>query len=119
MLHLGTMDFSELKDGPPAPNTLAGCIQWYISSKNLPEPIIPVNFPKKLQGAMGKFPHPNRLYASTDTFSNIFLEPKSESEKIEKLRLIFTELGAEREAHWQTLKYLFQHFLRYEKFLNQ
>lgn len=87
----GTMDFSELKDGPPAPNTLAGCIQWYISSKNLPEPIIPVNFPKKLQGAM---------------------EPKSESEKIEKLRLIFTELGAEREAHWQTLKYLFQHFLR-------
>ena len=42
----------------------------------------------------------------------IFLEPKSETEKIEKLRLIFTELGAEREAHWQTLKYLFQHFLR-------
>ena len=54
----GTMDFSELKDGPPAPNTLAGCIQWYISSKNLPEPIIPINFPKKLQGAMGKYyPH--------------------------------------------------------------
>ena len=51
---VGTMDFSELKDGPPAPNTLAGCIQWYISSKNLPEPIIPTNFPKKLQGAMGK-----------------------------------------------------------------
>ena len=43
----------------------------------------------------------------------IFLEPKSETEKIEKLRLIFTELGAEREAHWQTLKYLFQHFSRY------
>ena len=45
-------------------------------------------------------------------FQRKFLEPKSETEKIEKLRLIFTELGAEREAHWQTLKYLFQHFLR-------
>ena len=109
------MDFSELKDGPPAPNTLAGCIQWYISSKNLPEPIIPINFPKKLQGAMGKY-HRNGRPIMTDrstvSCNLYFLEPKSETEKIEKLRLIFTELGAEREAHWQTLKYLFQHFLR-------
>ena len=38
----------------PAPNTLAGCIQWYISPKNLPEPIIPKKFLKKLHDSMSK-----------------------------------------------------------------
>ena len=39
----------------PAPNTLAGCIQWYISPKNLPEPIIPKKFLSRLHEAMSKF----------------------------------------------------------------
>jgi len=76
----------------PAPNTLAGCIQWYISPKNLPEPIIPKKFLSRLHEAM-KPDH-------------------DETEKIERLRAAFTELGAEKEAHWQTIKYLCHHFNR-------
>ena len=42
------------------------------------------------------------------------LEPDhDESEKIERLRQAFTELGAEKEAHWQTIKYLCHHFNRF------
>ena len=45
------------------------------------------------------------------------LEPENSDEsKIIRLRDTFTELGAEKVAHWQTIKYLCQHFYRYEYF---
>lgn len=81
----------DLEELSPAPNTLAGCIQWYISGKNLPEPIIPTKYLNDLQAA-------SKL--------------ESDYDKVERLSHIFTQLGAENVTHWQTLKFLFEHFLK-------
>ena len=42
----------------------------------------------------------------------IFLEESSDEGKVKKLGYVFTQLGADSVSHWQTLKYLFEHFLR-------
>ena len=47
-----SFDLTELN---PAANTLAGCIQWYISAKNLPEPIIPTKYLTDLQAASSMY----------------------------------------------------------------
>ena len=44
-----------LSDLGPAPNTLAGAVQWFLSSKNLPEPVIPTELIPRLQEVMGEF----------------------------------------------------------------
>lgn len=50
-LHGESYDLTELS---PTPNTLAGSVQWFLSSKNLPEPVIPSEIFPKLQDAMSK-----------------------------------------------------------------
>lgn len=42
-----------LSDLGAAPNTLAGAVQWFLSSKNLPEPVIPTELIPRLQEVMG------------------------------------------------------------------
>ena len=45
-------DFGELS--PLAPNTLAGCVSWFLSPKNLPSPIIPEYLQDELIKAIGE-----------------------------------------------------------------
>lgn len=89
-------DNFSLCDLNPHPNTLAGSVQWFLSSKNLPEPIIPNEIFPKLQDAMVDVPN----------------EPIEE--KLERLRGVLLILATKENllANWQTLKYLMCHLHR-------
>ncbi|CAG5095953.1 Oidioi.mRNA.OKI2018_I69.XSR.g14414.t1.cds [Oikopleura dioica] len=82
-------DFGDLS---LAPNTLAGCVSWFLSPKNLPSPIIPESLQEDLVKAIA---------------------PTSESAPPpwERIRNVLLELPVREKglANWHTLRFICRH----------
>ncbi|CBY22993.1 unnamed protein product [Oikopleura dioica] len=82
-------DFGDLSI---APNTLAGCVSWFLSPKNLPSPIIPEYLQDELIKAIG----PAQESAP------------SPSERIREV-LLDLPVRESRLANWQSLRFICRH----------